>query len=405
MEQRQRMWTYGTVSIIITICISGFGRMSYGILMPFMKEELSLSYQQAGMLGTATAIGYLLMVLLVGIMASKWGSKPLVVFGLLLLSMGCAVLFGAESYVALLIGMITLGVGTAFGYTPLVNIVVGWFPNNRGLMIGLMLCGMGLGTLIASLLTPVFNSWFLADGWRYLWLLFGGISFLTMLVTLKILKDPPVPLRNSGKQKESLFKKVYFHKGVLLVAVVYGLIGFAYLIPQSFFFSYILEAGVVESQAGTIMALGGLVSIFSGPVWGAVSDKIGRKFSLCLTIFLGALSMMTPILLPVFFGFLFSQFLWGFTYVGMLSLVQALSTEQVHPSYVPIALGYVTIFFASGQVLGPGLGGMFVDKLGGISAALWFCVILLTIALLLSVKLRTLSAEEFNETMYKATPR
>ncbi|RST73684.1 MFS transporter [Siminovitchia acidinfaciens] len=405
MEQRKIMWTYALVSMMITICISGFGRMAYGILMPFMRDSLSLSYQQAGMLGTSTAIGYLVMVLLVGIMASKWGSKPLVVIGLVLLAGGCLILFTVESFVTSLVGMVILGVGTAFGYTPLVNIVVGWFPNNRGLMIGLLLSGMGLGTLIASLLTPIFNAWFYSEGWRYLWLLFGIVSIITTLIAFRILKDPPVPLRKGGKRNESLFREVYFQKGVLLVAVIYGLVGFAYLIPQSFFFSYILEEGVDENIAGNVMALGGLMSIISGPVWGAISDKIGRKFSLCMTIFLGALSILMPVLLPVFTAFLLSQTLWGFTFVGMLSLIQALSTEQTHQSYAPIALGYVTIFFAGGQILGPGLGGLLTDKLGGISAALWLCVGLLAAALLLSTRLSASAAEQYEEAVPQVPSR
>ncbi|GIN21026.1 MAG TPA: MFS transporter [Bacillus bacterium] len=405
MEQRKKMLIYAIVSILITICISGFGRMAYGILMPYMRDSLHLSYQQAGMLGTTTAIGYLVMVLIVGIMASKWGSKPLIVISLMILAGGCMVLFFVENYITSLIGMIMLGVGTAFGYTPLVNIVVGWFPNNRGLMIGLLLGGMGLGTLIASILAPPFNLWFFNDGWRYLWLLFGLVSIITTLIAVRVLKDPPVPARQNGNKDESLFKEVYFHKGVLLVAVIYGLIGFAYLIPQSFFFSYILEAGINENNAGTVMALGGGMSIFSGPVWGAVSDKIGRKLSLCITIFLGGFAILIPILIPVYSGFIISQTLWGFTFVGMLSLIQALSTEQIHQSFAPIALGYVTIYFAGGQILGPGLGGLLADKLGGISAALWLCVVLLAMALLLSTRLNRPEKEEFDEAVSEITSR
>ncbi|RWR15005.1 MFS transporter [Siminovitchia fortis] len=405
MEQRKRMLIYAIVSMMVTICISGFGRMAYGILMPYMRDSLHLSYQQAGMLGTSTAIGYLVMVLLVGIMASKWGSKPLVAISLLLLAGGCFILFNADSYAASLIGMVILGVGTAFGYTPLVNIVVGWFPDNRGLMIGLLLSGMGLGTLVPSMLAPNFNLWFANDGWRYLWLLFGAVSVITTFIAVRVLKDPPVPLRQTRTQRASLFKEVYFHKGILLVAAIYGLIGFAYLIPQSFFFSYILEAGVNESSAGTIMALGGIMSIFSGPVWGAISDKIGRKLSLCMTIFLGGVSILIPILIPAFSSFIISQTLWGFTFVGMLSLIQALSTEQIHQSYAPIALGYVTIYFAGGQMLGPGLGGLLADNLGGISAALWLCVGLLAMALILAPRLNQTSADDLEEALPEITSR
>lgn len=405
MEQRKMMWVYAFISMLITICISGFGRMAYGILMPFMRDSLSLSYQEAGVLGTSTALGYLAMVLFVGIMASKWGSKPLVVIGLLLLAGGCLILFTGESFIVSLIGMVMLGVGTAFGYTPLVNIVVGWFPNNRGLMIGLLLSGMGLGTLVASLLMPVFNGWFLNDGWRYLWLFFGVISMITTLVSIRILKDPPLPLLKSGKRGESLFKEVYFQKGVLLVAFIYGLVGFAYLIPQSFFFSYILEEGVDENLAGNVMAWGGLMSIISGPVWGFISDKIGRKVSLNMTILLGSISILIPVLIPVFSAFLLSQTLWGFTFIGMLSLIQALSTEQTQQSYAPIALGYVTIYFAGGQILGPGLGGLLTDKFGGIAAALWLCVGLLAAAFILSTRLNVTTTEEYDDVITQSSPQ
>ena len=61
--------------------------------------------------------------------------------------------------------------------------------------------------------------------------------------------------------------------------------------------------------------------------------------------------MLIPVLFPVFIGFVVSQFFWGITVVGMLSLIQALSTEQIHPSYAPVALGYVTVYLHRGSLL------------------------------------------------------
>ncbi|MFB5285182.1 YbfB/YjiJ family MFS transporter [Peribacillus sp. Hz7] len=394
MGQEQRIWWYAFASMMVTISTLGFARMSFGILMPFMKENLSLTYEQAGMLGTATSIGYLGMVLFAGILASKWGSKRLVVWGTFLVAIGLLYLSWVTSFISCLVAMAMIGVGTAFTYTPLVNIVVGWFPKQRGMMIGFLVSGLGLGTLISSTLIPFFTTWFSESGWRYLWLLYGILSLVVVLVAQAILRDPPIPLRKKGQHNDSLLREVYLHKGVLLVAIIYGLIGFAYLIPQSFLFSYFLESNVDRYSAGRIMAFGGIMSIFSGPLWGTISDRIGRKKSLLITLFLGAGSMLIPILFPIQIGFVVSQFLWGVTVVGMLSLIQALSTEQIHHSYAPIALGYTTVFFAVGQLAGPGLGGWMIDHIGGIPSALLLCCGLLFTAFILATQLQKKAAEE-----------
>lgn len=388
MNQEQHIWKVAFASLVVTISTLGFGRMSYGVLMPFMKESLSLTYEQAGMLATTNSIGYLGMVLFAGILATKWGSKRLVVFGTLLVALGLLYLGTVQSYGASLVGMIILGVGTAFTYTPLVNIVVGWFPQRRGMMIGFLVSGLGLGTLFSSLLIPFFTTLFTVDGWRYLWAIYGVLSLLFALVALLILRDPPIPILKKEQKDQSLLREVYVHKGVLIVAFIYGLIGFAYLIPQSFLFSFILESKINPYAAGQIMAIGGLMSIFSGPLWGTISDKIGRKKSLLITLVTGATSMLIPVIFPVLFGFVVSQFFWGITVVGMLSLIQALSTEQIHASYAPVALGYVTIYFAVGQLLGPGLGGWMADHIGGISSALLLCSGLLALAFLFALRLQ-----------------
>ena len=146
------------------------------------------------MLATTNSIGYLGMVLFAGILAAKWGSRKLVVFGTLLVAAGLMYMASVQSFAASLVGMIILGVGTAFTYTPLVNIVVGWFPQRRGMMIGFLVSGLGLGTLISSLLIPFFTTWFSIDGWRYLWFVYGLLSLLFALAALLILRDPPIPL-------------------------------------------------------------------------------------------------------------------------------------------------------------------------------------------------------------------
>ncbi|AXH99100.1 MFS transporter [Sporosarcina sp. PTS2304] len=402
-EHDQNIWKYAFASVAVTVSTLGFGRMSYGILMPFMKENLAMSYKQAGMLATTVSIGYLVMVIFVGLLASKVGAKKLVVFGTGLVATGLFMLSVVTSYTLTITSMLILGIGTAFTYTPLITILVGWFPRKRGMLIGFLVSGMGLGTLISSTLIPFFTTWFGDLGWRYLWFFYGVLSIVSIIIAMIILRDPPIPLLKKEQQKRSFYKRVYFNKRVLRVAFIYGLVGFAYLVPQSFLFSYILEVGLTKYQAGQIMAVSGVMAIISGPLWGGVSDRIGRKSALLFTLAIGATALIIPVLFPVYIGLLSSQFLWGATIVGMLSLCQALSTEQVHPTYAPVALGYVTFFFAAGQLLGPGMGGWIIDHFNQIPLALMMCSLLLGIAFILSIRI-TEHAVDLDVTELEAKP-
>ncbi|WP_194841671.1 YbfB/YjiJ family MFS transporter [Sporosarcina obsidiansis] len=387
-EYEQSIWKYALASVAVTVSSLGFGRMSYGIIMPFMKENLQMSYKQAGMLATTISIGYLLMVIFVGLLVSRYGAKKLVIFGTALVSFGLFMLSLVTSYGLTIAAMLLLGIGTAFTYTPLITILVGWFPRKRGMLIGFLVSGMGLGTLISSSLIPFFTTWFGEFGWRYLWFFYGVLSVVSIMIAVSILRDPPIPLVKKEQQKRTFWTRVYLNKRVLRVAFIYGLVGFAYLVPQSFLFSYILEVGLTKYQAGQIMAICGVMSIVSGPLWGTVSDRIGRKTALLSTLGIGSVSLVLPVLFPVYLGLVASQFLWGMTIVGMLSLCQALSTEQVHPTYAPVALGYVTFFFAAGQLLGPGIGGWIIDHFEQIPLALLMCSILLGVAFVLSFRIK-----------------
>lgn len=349
------MLLYAVLSMLVTICIIGFGRMAYGLIMPLMMESLSLTYEQAGLLGTATAFGYLIMIFLVGLMSTKWGSKQLVLIGLLLLAVGLMLSF-VNSYIVSILAMVILGIGTAFGYTPMINIIVGWFPQNRGLMVGFLLSGTGIGTAIASLLTSIVSYWSQSEGWRYLWLLFCAFTIFTFLLVLVLLKKPPAYEDDINREKKSLKEEVFLQKGIIRLALVYGLLGFAYLIPQSYLYSFILQNGIKEYIAGLIMGLGKLLGIMSGPVWGMISYRIGRKRSLTFALSINGISVLLSILFPVLVGFFLSQLLWVLTMLGTFSLIQVLSTEKTHRNYAPAALGYVTIYFAAGQMLGPGIG-------------------------------------------------
>ena len=50
-------WIIAFTGTLVLLLAQGFGRMSHSVILPPMKEGLSLSYTQVGLIGTASAEG------------------------------------------------------------------------------------------------------------------------------------------------------------------------------------------------------------------------------------------------------------------------------------------------------------------------------------------------------------
>src|SRR5690606_30607195 len=129
----------GTLTSLVVIA---FGRLAYGVILPAMRADLGLSYQQAGILSTVTALCYVCFVLAGGLAAIRWGARASILFGMSIVALGfCGLAVVSQFwFVAILMGL--LGFGTAFAFAPMVSLLATWYPQQRGLVIGCMSSGV-----------------------------------------------------------------------------------------------------------------------------------------------------------------------------------------------------------------------------------------------------------------------
>ena len=366
----------GTLTSMVVI---GFARLAYGIILPSMRADLGLSYQQAGILGTITALCYVCFVLSGGLAAARWGARASVLFGLGIVVLGFAGLTLASSFwlIALLMGL--LGFGTAFAFAPMVTLLATWFPEKRGLVIGYMSSGVGIGTLSAGLLVPALLDLFGDQGWRASWGLFGAVALsATLLIALFVRNPPQAASGVSGKLSAAEKWRVYRNPRVLIVASTYGIIGLGYIVQTIFMVSFMVESGHGEVVAGRLMAMSGLLSAAPGPLGGGLSDHWGRGNALAISIALVVGAMALPLFaqtLPVFF-FLF--LIMGLSINGLFAMIQTSATDQVAPRYIPIAFSFATLFFAIGQFFGPAIAGWLIGSTGNFTSAFGFTVAVLS---------------------------
>ncbi|WP_334189623.1 MFS transporter [Noviherbaspirillum sp.] len=346
--------------MLVTLVTVAFARLSFGLILPFMREDLGLSYQAAGALGTASALGYLCLVMAAGAFASRRGGRAAVLIGVTLTTAGFIGLSLASHYVLLLIFMLLLGFGTAFSFTPVISLLAGAFPQRRGAIIGLTNSGIGLGLLIASAVVPYLT---VDDehGWRLAWAAFAVPSAVAVMAALMFLPRLPA---HAGPGVTFDKGVVFRNRRLIVVGLLYGVIGLTYITQATFTYSFALQAGLAASTAAQLAALMGILSLFAGPVWGMVSDRIGRPSSLLASVSLTLVGMLIPVFWPVLIGFAAHYFILGCTISGMFTSVLAVAGETVEPQQAPLATSYVTLFFAGGQFLGPAIAGTMIEHMG-----------------------------------------
>ena len=377
--------------VLVTLVTVALARLSFGLILPPMRQSLNLSYEQAGHLGTATALGYLCLVMVAGALAARYGGRLAILLGLVCVILGFAGLSMASEYKQLLALMTLLGIGTAFAYTPLISLIGTWFPARRGLVIGLLNSGVGTGMMSAGWIVPYLAQLDVDHGWRWVWMLFAGVAIGALLASLAFVRDPPRPARSpralTTAERRSARMAVFRNPYVVIVGIIYGIVGMTYIVQAIFMFSFALDAGVDATTAGRIASLMGFLGIVCGPVWGTVSDRLGRGRSLVLAMGLAFVSTAIPVLSPTLAGFSAHYVILGVCVTGMFTSALAASTERVSPHEAPLAVSYVTVFFAAGQLLGPAAAGWLIGWTGGFRITFGLSAVFILIGVVLSWRL------------------
>lgn len=392
LKASSRFWIYVITGMLSTMVAIAFARMSYGVILPYMSESLTLSYKQSGFLGTLTSLGYLSLVLVAGIVASKWGGKKTILSGISCTTISFLGLAFTQSYGMTMVFMLFLGIGTAFTFTTLISTVTAWFPNKRGFVIGLMTSGVGIGGLLTGFLVPYLSELSPDYGWRYAWAFFSVFGLVTLIMIVLFIQNPPGTTEPSGEKKQTPSPtspmKIFKNINLILVGLIYGIVGLTYLAQSIFIMSYMIEYGIAAKTAGTLIAINGIISIFSSPFWGYISDRIGRSNAIIITIVLTCSAMSISVISQSLIGFTLHMVLLSATVSGLFTLVQASSMDHVtEPREMPIAFSYVTFYFATGQLLGPIISGWLIEDFGGFKSAFFMLTMMLLIGIVFAILL------------------
>lgn len=383
-----------------TLCIFaglGFGRFALGMLLPAMGASLQLSYSQMGMISTANFVGYLLAVLVCGHISARIGSRLLIFLALLLVAASMLLVSLAGSFITVALFYTLTGMGSGASNVPMMALVASWFGSRqRGKAAGFIVIGSGFAILLSGKLIPYLNQLRQTDGWRISWLTLGIIVLAIAIICFLVIRDTPAELglqpfvgkKNPQPQEDFSFgnnlapvtKKEIYHLGA-----IYFLFGYTYVIYATFIVTTLVqERGFSEIAAGNFWSWVGFLSLFSGPVFGTLSDRFGRKAGLIMVFSIQMCAyLLVALALPGFFLYL-SIGCYGIVAWAIPSIMAALVGDYVGPQKTARVFGFITFIFALGQIAGPAVAGFLAEKFGSFSSSFFMAAFFAAMAVLLT---------------------
>lgn len=368
-----------------TLCIFaglGFGRFALGMLLPSMSASLQLSYSQMGLLSTINFIGYLVAVLLCGYLVNRLGYRLLIFFALLLVGASMMLISQAERFSSTALLYFLTGMGSGASNVPMMALVPAWFASGlRGRAAGFIVIGSGFAILISGRLIPYINSLDNTNGWRTSWFVLGlavvVIAFFCLLVIRNspddigitqagrtTAQEPSInPVSNNANQRKVIAPSTILHMGA-----IYFLFGSTYVIYVTFIVTALVqERNFSEMVAGQFWSWIGLLSLFSGPVFGTLSDKVGRKKGLMIVFFIQMCAYLLIALNLPGVSLYLSIGCFGIVAWSIPSIMAALVGDYVGAAQTARVFGLITFIFALGQIAGPYTAGLLAEKSGSFS--------------------------------------
>lgn len=371
-------WVVAFTGTLVLVLSHGFGRMSYSLILPPMRDGLGLTYAQAGLIGTGNFIGYLCLAVIGGFLAARYGVRKVIFVSLLVMGVSLFITGLSDSFIFAFFMRLVTGMGNGGSYVPMMALPAAWFVmKKRGLATGVVTLGTGIGLSITGLVLPHFIGMYGKEGWRYSWYLLGIIVFLCSFVCYALLRNNPQEkgLTMYGGDEEmkggarvtlfSAFKDVVSVLEIWKLGCVYFMYGFSYIIYLTFFVAYLArEIGMTPKEAGAVFAVLGFCSIFCGVIWGSISDVVGRRYGSLFAYMTLALSYLIFAFWKDSIGFYISAVIFGFTAFSIPVIMAAAAGDAVGGRLAPAGLGFITLFFGIGQAFAPAIAGWIKDTTG-----------------------------------------
>jgi sugar phosphate permease len=164
-------------------------RLGYGVVLPEMIRDLGLSRTAGGSIFNAYLFSYIVLTPLTGFLTDRLGARRVIATCSLILGLGVILMGTVRGLFLACLFYAVAGIGATGMWTPVITVVQRWFaPNRRGLALGILSTGYGLGFATMGVAFP----WIVSNfNWRYSWFFLGAGALAMVVANGLLLRSDP----------------------------------------------------------------------------------------------------------------------------------------------------------------------------------------------------------------------
>ena len=366
-NSKKMHWLYIPLGLIIFMCMGTI--YSWSVFRKPLESVFEISATLSGMPYMLFLVFYALSMPVAGGFIDKLGPRIITIIGGLVISLGWFLSsFATNIYFLMLTYGVIAGIGVGIAYGAPMAVAAKWFPEKKGLAVGLTLGGFGLSPFVtAPLANKLVESIGPFETFKILGIAFGIIITLLALP----LKFPKRHNKNDFETKTTEInietkdmlktKSFYGLWSVYTIGTLVGLMAIGISSP--------VAEEIINLDSQKAAAMVSFFALFNGvgrPIFGSLTDKFSPKktaiFSFSLIIIASVIMLYVSKGQTILYGLAFAIFwlnLGGWLAIAPTATGQFFGSKHYSKNY-----GYLFTAYGAGAVLGNILSGKIRDVFG-----------------------------------------
>jgi MFS transporter, DHA1 family, multidrug resistance protein len=358
----------------IILCALGafaiFGStMSKSPTLSYFANFLGASPAEIGLIAAASTVIGIFTNVFAGVLSDLYGRKKMILVATIVFATAPFLYFLVTNPLQLILVRVYHGLATATLAPVMSATIADMYASRRGEMMSFITSAQYVGRFLApivstSILTLIGLSFV---GFDDVYLLCGISGIIAFVLALSLflfptVKSAPIQRRTVIQNLRGMPRQTGFLSVGSAMASLYLSVGPV----ETFLPLYANSIGILPAEVGILAALQSVMILLTGPIFGRLSDRLGRRKFVMIGLGMVALSIVFISFSSSFPLLLLVMVLYGAGMAMTLASAPPMVSELVSKEVYGVSLGALATIQDVGQTLGPIVAGLAIGLSGGL---------------------------------------